>query len=134
MVVREKIDSTTPWLAVIAITSTALLTFANYCGLGFTSDSYRYIEIAQQIGDSGFWLAEGFYTKPPLYPLLIHWVGSESIFAINVVCLLISLCALYYLGTTLSTKFFRWLFWTISLFSTPTLCSTLIRLDRTTFH
>ena len=105
-------------LAAILLIATALLLIANYCGVGFTYDSHLYIKAAEQIGSEGFLSAEGFYTKPPLYPLLIYWFGTNAILAINIVCLLITLTLLYHFGLTLKTALLRLVFWALCLFST----------------
>lgn len=107
------------WLLVILSIAITLLIIANYCGLGFTYDSYLFMEIAEQISNDGFLATQGFNIKPPLYPLLIYWFGSESIFAINLVCFLITFLVLYRFGLVLKTKTIRFLFWGILLFSTP---------------
>ena len=96
----------------------ALLLIANYCGVGLTYDSHLYIKAAEQIANEGFLSAEGFNTKPPLYPLLIYWFGTEAILTINIVCLLITLTLLYYFGLTLKTALLRLVFWALCLFST----------------
>lgn len=116
---RVQIDSVKIWLPVILVIATALLIFANHCDLGFTYDSYLYIEIADQISKQGLLSAEGYHTKPPLYPLLIYWFGEESIFVINLVCFLITICILYFFGLEVKTKMLRLFFWSILLFSTP---------------
>ena len=105
-------------LAAMLLVGTALLIVANYCGVGLTYDSHLYTEAAEQIGNEGFLSAEGFYTKPPFYPLLIYWFGTGAIFTINTVCLLITLALLYCFGLTLKTTSLRLVFWALCLFST----------------
>jgi hypothetical protein len=89
------------WLIVICIYS-----FANQCGLGFTYDSEFYLEIAKQIGEVGF-SAEGFQTKPPLYPLLIHVVGISGIWWTNLFFLLVSISVLYVFGSEIKNQVLR---------------------------
>lgn len=104
-------------LGILTI-SAALFVIANYCDIGYTYDSNLYVEIAGQISDYGF-NAEGFNIKPPVYPLLIYWFGKDSIFIINLVCLLISVSVLFYFGLEIKNKVLRFLFWGILAFSTP---------------
>ena len=106
-------------LAVMVLTSITLFTVANYCGVGFTYDSYRYIDIAEQINKVGLLQAQGFNVKPPLYPLLIYWLGVKSIPIINIFCLTITCCVHHSFGYAVKTRLFRLLFWAISVFATP---------------
>ena len=105
-------------LAGMLLVGTALLMIANYCGVGLTYDSHLYIKAAEQVGIQGFLSTQEFTVKPPLYPLLIYWFGTEAILTINIVCLLITLTLLYYFGLTLKTLLLRYVFWAICLFST----------------
>lgn len=101
------------------IVATTLFLIANHCGVGYTYDSYLYIEIANQVKQQGIFSAKGFYIKPPVYPFLISIVGKDNISLTNLILLLASMSMLITLGTELKNRNLKYFFWGLIVFSTP---------------
>lgn len=106
-------------LSVMLVISLSLLAVANYCGVGFTSDSWLYLEIADQIREKGLMNAEDLKVKPPGYPLLLVWFGSKGILSINFICFTATLFMLFWFGTQLTARRLRWLYFAFVIVSTP---------------
>lgn len=99
--------------------TTVLFFWGNQYGLGFTFDSFLYIDIAEEINTKGFWKNEGFNFRPPAFPLLIWLLGVENIIWANLSCLWVSLILIFQLGKEISSLTLRYFFYALIILATP---------------
>ncbi|HET8860784.1 hypothetical protein [Marivirga sp.] len=96
-----------------------LFWIANFFGLGNTSDSMLYNEIAEEINSKSFFLVEGFKIKPPVFPLIISVIGEQNMVWLNFLCLLGIQSFGVFWSRRITNRFLRHLFLIIVIFSTP---------------
>ena len=81
-------------IAVCILSSLGLYVIAVDCGLGMTFDSGLYLSISKAFSDSGFWESlqqPGLESWPPLFPLIISWIGIEYMILLNGISLILLL-------------------------------------------
>lgn len=101
------------------VISTALFLLGNQCGLGYTFDSFLYLDISEQIDSKGFWNNDGFNFRPPVYPLLIKVLGSKNIILANLFCLWASLILVFQFSKGISTWKLRVFYCILITLATP---------------
>lgn len=91
----------------------------NFFGLGFTKDSFLYIEIAKEINSTSFFLVKGFNIKPPALPIIISVLGEQNIVWVNFLCYLCVQCFGVYWSRKINDNLVRITFLLILVFATP---------------
>ncbi|MDW3208876.1 MAG: hypothetical protein R8N23_03360 [Reichenbachiella sp.] len=106
-------------LALMLGITTVIFLLGNQCGLGYTFDSFLYLEISEQIGSKGFWNNDGFNFRPPAYPLLIKILDEENIILANLFCLWASLILIFRFSKEISTWKLRIFYCILITLATP---------------
>ncbi len=89
------ISAYSQWLIILWILlSSTLYIVSVICGLGITFDSRLYSSIAVGFSDMGFWESldlTGLESWPPLFPLVISWIGLDQMVFLQGVSLILLL-------------------------------------------
>lgn len=91
-------------IAVWILSSAGLYAITVVCGLGMTFDSAMYLSIARGFSESGFWESleqPGLETWPPLFPLIVSWVGADQMVFLNGLSLVLSLLVCWNISSRL---------------------------------
>ncbi|MFY0601144.1 MAG: hypothetical protein JXR03_15815 [Cyclobacteriaceae bacterium] len=106
-------------IGLMWLVSSTLYLIANLNGLGLTYDSNLYIEIANQITAFGILNADGLNIKPPIFPMIISWVGVGFLPFLNYLALELNLLLVYLIGKKLNVNWIRLSFLSLMAFFTP---------------